>query len=81
MLEMWLFGATATACTGPGFAWAHWAPSIIQGKAEEEGAFKPFSVKLSCWSVLFRQGEIKPASATCLGLLLLEVLVLKEKTT
>lgn len=40
-----------------------------------------FSVKLSLWSVLFGHRVTKPASAPHLGLLLLEVLVLREKTT
>lgn len=44
------FGAMATACTGSGFGQAHWALSLIRGKAEDAGAFKPFSVKLSCQS-------------------------------
>lgn len=43
MSGMWILGATATTCTGPGFGWAHWVPSTIQGKGEkEEEAFKIF---------------------------------------
>lgn len=65
MLEMWIWGATATACTGPGFGWAHWVSSTIQGKdEEEEEAFKFFSVKLSCWSVFSGHREIKPLQLT-----------------
>lgn len=47
---------------------------------KKKGHLSFFSVKLSCWSVLFGHREIKSSSANHLGLLLLEVLVLREET-
>lgn len=54
---------------------------LSRERQRKKGHLSLFSVKLSCWSVLFGQGEIKPASAIGLGLLLLGVLALREKTT